>query len=634
MDAFHLETLDIAILLVALTGMVILGIWAGRSTEKSLEGYFLGGRNLPWALAGLSMVATTFAADTPLAVTEIVAKDGISGNWLWWNLLAGGMLTAVVFAPLWRRAGVVTEAELIELRYHGKPALWLRIFRAVYLGLFINVLILGWVHLAMTSVFEGLFGFPPSTAFWITTGITLLVAVYAALSGLFGVVLTDAVQFLLAMTGSIALAFFVLQSPEVGGLSGLQQALPKESLDFFPILSHSASNSGTGLALGLGAFFAYFGMMWWSAWYPGAEPGGGGYIAQRVLGTKDENHAVGATLFFNFAHYALRPWPWILVGLAAITLYNLPAQVPEALQTPLAEIQAMDDYSPKWLKKGKLSEDHSVPAQVLAVREGLHMEAEKNPALAESLEYHVNPRFGYIFAMKHYLPPGWMGLMLVAFLSAYMSTISTQLNWGASYLVNDVWVRLSKEKPSGKKVIRASYLLVLFLAVISLGISTQIDSIKEVWSFIMECGAGLGLVLILRWFWGRINAYVEITATIAPFVGYALARSGWISNSLTEFPNSFFFTVGFTTCCWLIVLLLTRPSHAWPTFKERIYAKGLPPVKVLLLRWVLAVIAAYSLLFTMGSYLLHAGHEYLYYGLALVLSATALGLSFRSPNQT
>ena len=627
MDSIHLYPLDIALIVVALTGMIALGLWAGRSAEKSLEGYFLGGRNLPWALAGLSMVATTFAADTPLAVTEMVAADGISGNWLWWNLLAGGMLTAVVFAPLWRRAGVVTEAELIELRYHGKPALWLRIFRAVYLGLFINLLILGWVHVAMTSVLQGLFGLPADTAFWLTTGLTLIVALYAATSGLFGVVLTDAVQFILAMTGSIALAIFVIQSPEVGGLDGLQAALPAETLDFFPTISSSAS--GSGLAIGLGAFFAYFGMMWWSAWYPGAEPGGGGYVAQRVMGTKDESHAVGATLFFNFAHYALRPWPWILVGLAAITLFRLPDQVPTELQSALTEVQALEGYSPKWLTGEESPSDVAAATQVLIVREGLRQAAQDSPALAEALKYHVDPRFGYIFAMKHYLPKGWMGLMLVAFFSAYMSTISTQLNWGASYLMNDVWLRLGKDKPSGPTIVRRSFVLVLILAAISLAVSTQINSIKGVWLFIMECGAGLGLVLILRWFWGRINAYVEITATVAPFVGFGLARSGWISDSLSAFPNSFFFTVAFTTIAWILVLLVTKPSAAWPAFKARIYSKGLTSVRILLSRWILAVVAAYSLLFAMGSFLLHPGSEALWYGLSFVISGALLLLTFR-----
>lgn len=627
MDSIHLYPLDIALIVVALTGMIALGLWAGRSAEKSLEGYFLGGRNLPWALAGLSMVATTFAADTPLAVTEMVAADGISGNWLWWNLLAGGMLTAVVFAPLWRRAGVVTEAELIELRYHGKPALWLRVFRAVYLGLFINLLILGWVHVAMTSVLQGLFGLPADTAFWLTTGLTLIVALYAATSGLFGVVLTDAVQFILAMTGSIALAIFVIQSPEVGGLDGLQAALPAETLDFFPTISTSAS--GSGLAIGLGAFFAYFGMMWWSAWYPGAEPGGGGYVAQRVMGTKDESHAVGATLFFNFAHYALRPWPWILVGLAAITLFRLPDQVPTELQSALTEVQALEGYSPKWLTGEESPSDVAAATQVLVVREGLRQAAQESPALAEALKYHVDPRFGYIFAMKHYLPKGWMGLMLVAFFSAYMSTISTQLNWGASYLMNDVWLRLGKDKPSGPTIVRRSFVLVLVLAAISLAVSTQINSIKGVWLFIMECGAGLGLVLILRWFWGRINAYVEITATVAPFVGFGLARSGWISDSLSAFPNSFFFTVAFTTVAWVLVLLVTKPSAAWPAFKARIYSKGLTSIRILLSRWILAVVAAYSLLFAMGSFLLHPGSEALWYGLSFVISGTLLLLTFR-----
>ena len=627
MESIHLSTLDIGIIITALAGMIALGLWAGRSTEKSLEGYFLGGRNLPWALAGLSMVATTFAADTPLAVTEIVAMDGISGNWLWWNLLAGGMLTAVVFAPLWRRAGVVTEAELIELRYHGKPALWLRVFRALYLGLFINLLILGWVHVAMTSVLEGLFGLPPSTAFWLTTGLTVLVALYAASSGLFGVVLTDAVQFVLAMAGSIALAVFVIQSPEVGGLDGLQAALPASSLDFFPRID--SAGSGTGLAIGIGAFFAYFGMMWWSAWYPGAEPGGGGYIAQRVMSTKDETHAVGATLFFNFAHYALRPWPWILVGLAAITLFQLPSQVPAELQSALTEVQAMEGYQPQWLVGDAAPEDLPSATKVLVVREGLRQAAQNSPALAEALKYHVDPRFGYIFAMKHYLPAGWMGLMLVAFFSAYMSTISTQLNWGASYLMNDVWLRLAKDQPSGPTIVRRSFGLVLVLAAISLVVSTQIHSIKGVWLFIMECGAGLGLVLILRWFWGRINAYVEITATLAPFVGYTLARGEWLSEDLGTFPNSFFFTVGFTTVAWLTVLFLTKPSAAWPGFKERIYAKGLPSLRLLLSRWVLAVVAAYSLLFSVGSFLLHGGHEGLWYGLSFLTSGVLLLLTFR-----
>ena len=296
MNSIHLESIDLIIISAILIIIIGVGIWVGQSSKRSLEGFFLGGRNIPWALAGLSMVATTFAADTPLAVTEIIGMDGVSGNWIWWNLLAGGMLTSIVFAPLWRRAGVVTEAELIELWYHGKPAFILRVFRAIYLGFFINLLILGWVHVAMISVLEGLFGIPYDHAFGLTAIITLLVAVYAALSGLLGVVVTDAMQFIIAMTGSIALAVFVIHSEEVGGLSGLKSSLSSEQLNFFPDFSKDNTD---GFAIGIGAFFAYFGMMWSSTWYPGAEPGGGGYIAQRIMSSKNEYHAIGATNHFS-----------------------------------------------------------------------------------------------------------------------------------------------------------------------------------------------------------------------------------------------------------------------------------------------------------------------------------------------
>ena len=328
-DTITLHWVDWTIIITYIIFSLGVGIYFSKRAAKNTEEYFLSGRSLPWWLVGTSMVATTFAADTPLAVTEIIGMNGVSGNWIWWNLLAGGMLTSIVFAPLWRRAGVVTEAELIELRYHGKPAFILRVFRAIYLGFFINLLILGWVHVAMISVLEGLFGITYDYAFGLTAIITLLVAVYAAVSGLLGVVVTDAMQFIIAMTGSIALAVFVIQSEEVGGLSGLKSSLSSEQLNFFPDFSKDNTD---GFAIGIGAFFAYFGMMWWSTWYPGAEPGGGGYIAQRIMSSKNESHAVGATLFFNFAHYALRPWPWILVGLASLTLFNVENQTPDNLK--------------------------------------------------------------------------------------------------------------------------------------------------------------------------------------------------------------------------------------------------------------------------------------------------------------
>jgi len=296
------------------------------------------------------------------------------------------------------------------------------------------------------------------------------------------------------MTGSIALAVFVIQSEEVGGLSGLKSSLSSEQLNFFPDFSKDNTD---GFAIGIGAFFAYFGMMWWSTWYPGAEPGGGGYIAQRIMSSKNESHAVGATLFFNFAHYALRPWPWILVGLASLTLFNVENQTPDNLKKELTEVQAMKDYSPNWLSGENNPNNVSDATKVLIVREGLRQAANKNPKLAEAINYEIYPRFGYIYAMKHYLPKGWMGLMLVAFLSAYMSTISTQLNWGASYLINDVWLRIKSESPKDEIIVNYSRWLIAILASMSLLVSTQIHSISGVWKFIMECGAGLGLVLIL-----------------------------------------------------------------------------------------------------------------------------------------
>ena len=618
-----LTNLDWIVLCLCLGGLIALGLWMGRRAKANLEGFFLGGRNLPFWLAGLSMVATTFAADTPLAVTELVAEHGIAGNWLWWNLLAGGMLTAVLFAPLWRRAGVVTEAEFIELRYQGAAAKWLRVFRAGYLGLFINLLIMGWVHLAMMTVLEGIFGITSGQAMWIALGVTLAVAAYAMVSGLLGIVVTDAVQFILAMVGSIALAVFVIGDDSIGGLSGLREALPEASVNFFPAVGEGGEGSSYGLPLA--SFIAFLGMMWWSAWYPGAEPGGGGYVAQRVLSTKSEKDATGSTLLFNFAHYAIRPWPWILVALAASVLFALPPKLSPEMAQALETVQQYEGYEPSWIT-GDSSPDNIVEAaNVMAVREGLRYAAMEDPDLAMAIQYHAQPRYGYIHAMRMFLPSGWLGLMLVAFFSAYMSTLSTQLNWGASYLVNDIWLRLRKGKPKDSQVMITSRVTVLILAGLSLAISTQMDNIAAVWQFIMECGAGLGLVLILRWFWGRINAWVEITATIAPFIGYALAHYGmnWV------FPNSFFFTVGFTTAAWLLVMMLTPASGAWPAFREKIFGdRKLRPV-IILMRWLLAVICAYSMLFTIGSWLLHTGNTPWIYTTVTVVTGVTLIWSFK-----
>ena len=329
-----------------------------------------------------------------------------------------------------------------------------------------NVLIMGWVNVAMITLLEGFFGMTHESAF-VWTGVALLIVVfYVSFSGLKGVVYTDVFQFVLAMSGSIALAYYVLKAPEIGGLAGLRAALPEETFSFLP--SVGEGGAGGRYQISLASFLAFFGMVWWTSWYPGAEPGGGGYIAQRIMSSKNESHAVGATLFFNFAHYALRPWPWILVGLASLTLFNIENHTPDKLKKELTEVKAMPGYSPNWLSGEGSPNNVSDATKVLIVREGLRQAAKKNPKLAEAINYEIHPRFGYIYAMKHYLPKGWMGLMLVAFLSAYMSTISTQLNWGASYLINDVWLRVKSKSPKDEIVVQNSRWLIAILASISL----------------------------------------------------------------------------------------------------------------------------------------------------------------------
>ncbi len=526
-----------------------IGLSFRNKAGLSIEHFFLGGRNLPWWIAGTSMVATTFAADTPLAVTELVAQNGIAGNWLWWNMLAGGMLTTFFFAKYWRRANVLTDLEFIEIRYSGKSASLLRGFRAVYFGLFMNALVMGWVNVALMSLLEVFFGIPEDQLLWYVALCMTVVFIYSATSGLLGVAFTDVIQFIIAMVGSITLAVLVLNADAVGGISGLQAKLPASTFSFFPVITADGSTLQQ-LTLGFGSFFAFVGIQWWASWYPGNEPGGGGYIAQRMMSTKNEKHAVYATLFFQIAHYCIRPWPWILVALAALVLYpNLTA----------------DDQ-----------------------------------------------KLGYVMAMKDFLPDGLKGLLLVAFFAAYMSTISTQLNWGTSYLINDLYKRYIHKDGDNKSYVLASRVGTLLVMLIALFATSQITSISAVWQFLMECGAGLGLVLILRWYWWRINAWSEIAATIAPFVGYSLGRYvfEW------SFPNSFFFTVAFTTISWLLITYLTKPvdNETLQCFYSRIKPRGNwkpfingeshnGEIGMLILCWLSAIVMAYCLLFVVGSIL-------------------------------
>ena len=604
-----LSTLDIVVLVSLLSLTIIIGLFYGRSKKKSLSEYFLGGRNLPWYVAGISMIATTFAADTPLAVTELVGQYGISGNWLWWNLLAGGMLTTVFFARLWRRSGVTTEVEFIEFRYSGRPAALLRGFKSIYLGAFMNVLIMGWVNVAMITLLQGFFGITEQEAFLWTGAALLGVVAYVSFSGLKGVVYTDVFQFVLAMIGSITLAVYVLKAPEIGGLDGLKAALPKETFNFIPSISSEGASGGQSYQIGLASFLAFFGMVWWTSWYPGAEPGGGGYSAQRMLATRSERDSFLASALFQIGHYAVRPWPWILVALSAIALYgnggdlieNTPDFIRYECLTGEAQCEPLTD------------EQQQVYMQWLET-----WTPKYGDRLPEALKYQRDYRFGYIFIMRDYLPKGILGMLLASLFAAYMSTMSTQLNWGTSYLVNDFYLRFIKPNAKRKKSLFISRILTIILAVLGLFVTSLMDSIAGVWQFIMECGAGLGMVLILRWYWWRINAWAEITATIAPFVAYAIAHNvlDW------AFPNSFFFTVGATTISWLLVMYATAPesSATLVEFYNRVRPGGswrpvewkvdddpnisTPSTLKLLGQWLLGIAIVYAALFGVGYLLL------------------------------
>lgn len=571
-----MATIDYLIILIYFIISLLIGIYYSKRAGKSTQDFFLSGRNLPWYLAGISMVATTFAADTPLAVTELVSKNGVAGNWIWWNFAFGGMLTVFFFARLWRRAGIMTEAEFAEIRYSGKPAKFLRGFRALYLGLFMNVIIIGWVNKAMSSILQGMFGIDESVVMFYVFGCMVIVAFYSALSGLWGVVVTDAFQFFIAMLGCIILAVIVVNSPAIGGVTGLQKNLPDYVFNFFPVLSDVPSVAGT-LAMSLFSFLAYIGIIWWASWYPGAEPGGGGYVAQRMMSAKDEKHSLFATLFFQIAHYAIRPWPWIIVGLCSIVLY---------------------------------------------------------PQLSETQK-----GMGYIYAMRDFLPAGLKGLLVAAFFAAYMSTIATQLNWGTSYIINDFYRRFVKSKAEESHYVLSSRVATIVLMLISVVVTLFITRISGAWEFIIQCGAGVGLVLILRWFWWRINAWSEISAMIAPFIIFPILKSSGIM-----FPYSLFIIVPGTTIVWLAVTFLTKPTsedvliafyttiHPGGVMWKKISSK-IPEVESdsgffkLFINWLFGVILVYSFLFGTGKLIFGEYKSFLIY---LIVAAVSVFIIYKN----
>ncbi|HPQ16665.1 MAG TPA: Na+:solute symporter, partial [Bryobacteraceae bacterium] len=481
----QLTALDWAIVGLYFLFSLAIGWYYKARAEKSIGEFFLSGRNVPWWLAGTSMVATTFAADTPLAVTGLVARGGIAGNWLWWNFIAGGVLTVFFYARLWRRAGVMTDVEFAEIRYSGAPAAFLRGFRAVYLGIPINCIVLGWVNLAMVKILMLILGITKLQALAVVLGMIAVTSLISTLAGLWGVLVTDLFQFAIAMGMAIVLAVFAVGT--VGGIGGMKAKLIESgqgaALNFVPDLDSAWMPMIT--------FLVYIGMNWWAAWYPGAEPGGGGYVAQRMFSAKDEKHSLLATLWFNIAHYAIRPWPWILVGLVSLILY---------------------------------------------------------PGLQD-------PETGYILVMMNQLPASLLGLMIAAFAAAYMSTVATQLNWGASYLINDFYKRFIKKDAGERHYVRASQLATVLITILSALVTFYLDSIAGAWKLLLVTGAGTGLVLLLRWYWWRINAWSEVSSMVSAFiVSIALQTAGGLdSDAPRDFAWIMIVTISITTAVWLAV---------------------------------------------------------------------------------
>ena len=551
---------------------IAIGLYYKARAGKNVSEFFLSGRNVPWWLAGTSMVATTFAADTPLVVTGFVARNGIAGNWVWWNFVASGMLTVFFYARLWRRAGIMTDIEFSELRYSGKPAAFLRGFRALYLGIPINCIILGWVNLAMVKILMLVLGVDKLRALLIVVGIIALTSFISTLSGLWGVLVTDVLQFVIKMGMVIVLAVFAVQA--VGGIDAMKTKL----------LAIDAVRGGQGSVLSfvpdlnsawmpMITFLVYVSVNWWASWYPGAEPGGGGYVAQRMFCAKDEKNSLLATLWFNIAHYAVRPWPWVIVALASLILY---------------------------------------------------------PNLED-------PETGYIRVMIGYLPPSLRGLMIAAFAAAYMSTIATQLNWGASYLVNDFYRRFLKPGESDRHYVTASQWATVLLTVISVFVTFYMTSIGGAWKWLLSIGAGTGAVYLLRWYWWRINAWSEVSAMLAALLVsvYLQAIRGLNSDNALDFAWIMLITVAVTSVVWITVTFLTAPESnaTLIAFYRRVHpslagwrpiAKLAPDVKPSggatwnFIDWICGCVLIYGILFGVGKLLLKE------YGLGLGITAAGV----------
>ncbi len=558
-----------------------VGVAVTRRAGSSSAEFFAAGRSMPWWLLGVSMVATTFSTDTPNVVTSFVRQNGIAGNWLWWPFLFTGMMTVFIYAQLWRRSGVLTDLEFYELRYSGKPAAFLRGFRALYLGIIYNILVMASVVLAGIKIGSVLLGLTPVGTVVLACTVTVI---YSSLGGLRGVLITDFIQFIVAMIGSVAAAYVALQHPDVGGLTNL---LSNEAVQGKLSILPDFSNMNTLMAI----FIVPIAVQWWAAWYPGAEPGGGGYIAQRMLSAKNEHHSIGAVFFFNAAHYALRPWPWFIVALCSLIVYP--------------NVQAIKDAFPN--AANVAGDDMGYPA------------------------------------MLSFLPAGLLGLVIASLIAAFMSTISTHLNWGSSYIVHDFYKRFMRPESGEKELVFVGRVTTVLLMALTGLVALVMEEASKNFNIILQVGAGTGLLFILRWFWWRINAIAEVVAmTVSFLVALALfvgERAGWIAPQ--EWVK-FLIVVGVTTPSWIIAMYLARPTRLTTLVQFcRLVKPGGPGWRYVLqhaeepdgtveqsdLAWqvpqgivctVLGCVAVYSALFATGNWL------YMNYPLAAGLTLLAL----------
>jgi Na+/proline symporter len=500
-----LSSIDWGIILLFFGILLSIGWWASKTAGKNINEYFLGGRTMPWWLLGVSMVATTFSADTPNLVTGLVRENGVANNWAWWAFLITGMVTVFIYAKLWRRSNLTTDLGMYELRYGGKAGSFLRGFRALYLGVLFNCLIMGTVTLAAIKIGSIMFGLQPLT---IVITISIIVVVYSALGGIKGVIWADFFQFGISMFGAFYAAYVVIQEPEIGSLSNLiTHPNVADKINFIPDISNPS--------ILISLFIIPIAVQWWAVWYPGSEPGGGGYIAQRMLAAKDEKNAIGATLLFNIAHYALRPWPWIIVALASLVLY------PDLMSIKQEFPNIADQY------------------------------------LGNDIAYPV---------MLTKLGPGWLGLVVASLIAAFMSTISTHLNWGASYIVSDFYQRFVKPNASEKEMVNlgrvATVILMIFSAFLAL---TVLENATQAFDILLLSGAGSGAIYLLRWFWWRINAWTEIaamiSATVVAFILVFFVPNESVATALIDGSTiKLLIAVTITTIVWILATFLTKPE--------------------------------------------------------------------------